>query len=83
MTIYSNSLEPARCKLCGSRILWARTFPNRKRAPLDSPLRTANIAYDSDGHEIAELMSSTHFESCQNYQPNVAAVPKIQQPKLF
>lgn len=83
MTIYCNSLEPARCKLCGSRILWALTFPNRKRAPLDAPLRTANIAYDSDGHEIAELVSTTHFESCEKYLLNLTAPPKIQQPKLF
>lgn len=84
MTIYPNSLDRARCRLCLERIAWVLTFPNRKRLPVDLPLEVHNLAYDADGHEIAELLSPTHFSTCPDY--NAAAKPpppSLHQQKLF
>lgn len=87
MTIYPNSIEYARCRLCLERIAWALTFPNRKRVPLDLPIQTNNAQHDAEGHEIAELMSKTHFVTCVEYdsvtrQAKVKPKP-ITQRSLF
>lgn len=67
MKIYPNSAEPARCKLCLQSIAWILTFPNRQKCPVDRPLITKNLEFDADGHEIAELVSPTHFDTCPEY----------------
>lgn len=81
MKIYPHSIEPARCKLCLEPIAWALTFPNRKKVPLDRPIKTTYLVFDADGHEIAVVTSGTHFDTCTKYE-RVKAKP-IEQARLF
>lgn len=88
MTIYPNSIEHARCRLCLERIAWALTYPNRKRVPLDVPISTHDShQLDPEGHEIAELTSQTHFATCAEYDEvtrKAKVKPKpISQGSLF
>lgn len=87
MTIYPNSTQHARCRLCLERIAWAVTFPNRRRVPLDLPIQTSNAQLDAEGHEITELTSQTHFATCAEYDEvtrKAKVKPKpISQGSLF
>ena len=79
MKIYPNSADLGRCKLCGEPIAWVLTFPNRSKCPIDRPILTKNLEFDADGHEIAELVSQTHFDTCTEYD-RTTRKPK-QKPK--
>ena len=87
MNIYPNSFEPARCRGCGLEIVWALTYPNRRKVPLDRPIQWHSAGLDADGHEIAELASATHFDTCpkaEKYRKIEAGpVKPILQGKLF
>lgn len=89
MKIYPNSAERAHCRLCDAPIAWVLTFPKRNRCPINRPYQFNQLEYDADGHEIAELVSPTHFETCPNYdrdtkQAKPPARPTLhQQPRLF
>lgn len=87
MKIYPHSAERAHCKLCHAAIAWVLTFPKRNRCPIDRPYQFHNLKHDADGHEIAELISTTHFETCPQYDRTTGkAKPKpkpISQPGLF
>ncbi len=81
MTIYTNSTEHARCKFCQESIAWALTFPNRAKVPLDRPIKTKNLQTDSESYQIAELVSTTHFATCPNYDP--ATGKQKEKPKAI
>ncbi len=87
MFIYPTSTEPARCKLCLVPIFWALTFPNRKKVPLDRPIITQTLAVDADGQQFAKLVSTTHFETCAEYDPATqkakTKAPPKEQARLF
>lgn len=87
MNIYPNSIDFARCKLCLEPIAWALTYPNRRKVPLDRPVTTQNLDTDKDGHQYAELVSTTHFATCTEYDQETGKPkekPKaIEQARLF
>lgn len=87
MNIYPQTVDPGRCKYCSGSIFWAETAPNRRKVPLDKPVLTKNLQYDAGGFALAELTSTTHFSTCENYDPatrqgKVKAPPK-EQARLF
>ena len=84
MKFYPNSIEPAQCRLCQRPIYWARTYPNRKRVPLDRPATSKNLEHDAEGDPVAELTSTTHFATCPQYQTRQAEKPPpLTQARLF
>lgn len=89
MKIYPHSLLNGRCRYCLKPLVWALTFPNRNKVPLDFPIHGQELEFDADGHEIQTLTSPTHFDTCTEYDPKKRAgekshhVKPILQGKLF
>ncbi len=68
MKFYPNSIKFAVCKLCEARIAFVKTFPKRALAPLDLPIRSHNLKFDAEGHQVETLQSRTHFDTCPEYR---------------